>query len=237
MAGTDREDGLNDESWSFDDSDGESDTIDGLDVDDAEQAAQAGAADVEDDQGSGGGLLSRFRGGGEAAVDEADQEAVDEDGGGLLASVRERFQDDDEPGEPTRAELVDGANVLFIDPAAKRKSLYEYDLVLITAPAYPEPIVLKNDVPIEIPEGSLLGVVDDDDQLRREAAAREGEHPRPAGAGRRGRPGLPRARSRGGRREDDSAAGRPGRGLLPARPQRLRGVVGVSGRWFFGSRF
>ena len=155
MAGTDREDGLNDESWSFDDSDGESDTIDGLDVDDAEQAAQAGAADVEDDQDSGGGLLSRLRGGGEADVDEADQEDVDEDGGGLLASVRERFEDD-EPGEPTRAELVDGANVLFIDPAAKRKSLYEYDLVLITAPAYPEPIVLKNDVPIEIPEGSVL---------------------------------------------------------------------------------
>lgn len=155
MAGTDREDGLNDESYSFDDSDGESDTIDALDVGDAEQAAQAGAADVEDDQGSGGGLLSRFRGGGEADVDEADQEDVDEDGGGLLASVRERFEDD-EPGEPTRAELVDGANVLFIDAAANRKSLYEYDLVLITAPAYPEPIVLKNDVPIEIPEGSVL---------------------------------------------------------------------------------
>ena len=158
MAGTDREDGLDDESWSFDDSDGESDTIDTLDVDDAGQAAQAdaGDVDVEADQGSGGRLLSRFRGGGEAAVDEADQEAVDEEGGGLLASVRDRFQDDDEPSEPTRAELVDGANVLFIDAAANRKSLYEYDLVLITAPAYPEPIVLKNDVPIEIPEGSVL---------------------------------------------------------------------------------
>ena len=155
MAGTDREDGLNDESWSFDDSDGESDTIDGLDVDDAEQAAQAGAADVEDDQGSGGGLLSWFSWKPPADADKPDQEKASKDSGGILASVRERFEDD-KPGEPTRAELVDGANVLFIDPAAKRKSLYEYDLVLITAPAYPEPIVLKNDVPIEIPEGSVL---------------------------------------------------------------------------------
>jgi hypothetical protein len=158
MAGTERDGPFDDDAGAFDDSDGESDTIDTLDVDDAGQAAQAdaGDVDVEDDQGSGGGLLSRFRGGGEADVDEADQEDVDEDGGGLLASVRERFQDDEEPGEPTRAELVDGAQVLFIDAAAKRKSLYEYDLVLITAPAYPEPIVLKNDVPIEIPEGSVL---------------------------------------------------------------------------------
>jgi hypothetical protein len=45
---------------------------------------------------------------------------------------------------------------MFIDPAAKSKSLYEFDLALITAPQYPEPAILKNDVPIEIPAGSVL---------------------------------------------------------------------------------
>jgi hypothetical protein len=130
MAGTER-DGPTDDAGELADLGVESDSIDDLDLDDAGQAAQAsaGEADVEDDQSSGGGLLSRLRG---------------------------AFGDDDEDSGPTRAELVDGANVLFIDPAANRKSLYEYDLVLITAPAYPEPIVLKNDVPIEIPEGSVL---------------------------------------------------------------------------------
>lgn len=158
MSGTERDGPTDDDAGELADLGVESDSIDDLDLGDAGQAAQAdaGDVDVEDDQGSGGGLLSRLRGGGEADVDEADQEDVDEDGGGLLASVRDRFQDDEGPAEPTRAELVDGANVLFIDAAANRKSLYEYDLVLITAPAYPEPIVLKNDVPIEIPEGSVL---------------------------------------------------------------------------------
>lgn len=85
--------------------------------------------------------------------DSIDQEA-DDSGGGILSSIRERLGGEEEP--PVQAELVDGATVLFIDPAAKSKSLYEYDLVLITAPQYPEPIVLKNDAPIEIPEGSVL---------------------------------------------------------------------------------
>jgi len=46
--------------------------------------------------------------------------------------------------------------VLFIDPAAKRKSLYEFDHVPVTAPQYPDPIVLKASAPMEIPEGSVL---------------------------------------------------------------------------------
>jgi hypothetical protein len=146
---------MSSESHTIDGSGGKTDTIDAVDTDNAGQAAQADTADVGDDQGSGGGLLSRFRGSGEDDVDEADQEGVDENSSGLLANIRERFQDDGAE-EPTRAELVDGANVLFVDAAANKKSLAEYDLVLITAPAYPKPLVLKNDVPIKIPEGSVL---------------------------------------------------------------------------------
>lgn len=137
MAGTERDGPTDDDSGLFDSSDAEPDSID----DDAKRKGHLAS------------LSAKFGRGGDEPDVEAD---VDEGaGGGLLASVRGRLQDI-EPGEPTRAELVDGANVLFIDPAAKRKSLYEYDLVLITAPQYPEPIVLKNDAPIEIPEGSVL---------------------------------------------------------------------------------
>lgn len=162
MAGTERDGPTDDDAGAFDETGGESDTIDGvdaLDVGDAGQAAQAGSADVEADQetdeDSGGGLLSRIRGGGETEAEADVQEDVDEDGAGVLDRVRGALGGDEDSG-PSRAQLVDGANVLFVDPAAKSKSLYEYDLTLITAPQYPEPIVLKNDVPIEIPEGSVL---------------------------------------------------------------------------------
>jgi hypothetical protein len=158
MPGTERDGPTGDDAGELADLGIESDSIDDPDLDDAGQAAQADAGDVDVDQSSGDGLLSRLRGGGadqEADVDKGLQEDGD-DGAGVLDRVREALGGDGEDSGPARAELVDGARVLFIDPAAKRKSLYEYDLVLITARAYPEPIVLKNDVPIEIPEGSAL---------------------------------------------------------------------------------
>ena len=113
-------------------------------------------ADRIDDGEEGDGILASVKasfGGGEADVEDVQEDG--DGGGGLLGRVRDAVQDDEHTG-PSRAELVDGANVLFIDPAAKSKALYEYDLVLITAPQYPEPVVLKNDTPIEVPKGSVL---------------------------------------------------------------------------------
>lgn len=62
--------------------------------------------------------------------------------------------------ETVMAELVDGSEVLFVDPQARRKSLYEYDLVVLDAPQYPEPAILKNDREVEIPDGSILSMVE-----------------------------------------------------------------------------
>lgn len=99
------------------------------------------------------GVRERFSRGDDAEVDE-----TNEGSSGLLSRLSDAVGDEseDEGAEPTRAELVDGANVLFIDPAAASKSLSEFRLVLITAPQYPEPIVLKNDSQLHIPEGSVL---------------------------------------------------------------------------------
>lgn len=135
MAGTEREGSKEGGTGAFDTSGEESDDID--------QNA--------DDDGLLAGVREKFSRGAEADGDDD----VDEDSGGLLERLASAVGDDENTG-PSRAELVDGANVLFIDPAAKSKALYEYDLVLITAPQYPEPVVLKNDAPIEVPKGSVL---------------------------------------------------------------------------------
>jgi len=55
-----------------------------------------------------------------------------------------------------RAELVDGAEVLFIDSRAKAKELHEYDLAVLTADEYPKPAIIRCSAPIEIPEGASL---------------------------------------------------------------------------------
>lgn len=75
-----------------------------------------------------------------------------------MASIQIGEADDQPEGsvEPRRAELVDGANVLFVDVEARSKPIYQYDLAVITGSQYPDPIVLKNDAPIEIPEGAAL---------------------------------------------------------------------------------
>lgn len=84
-------------------------------------------------------------------------------GGGRLSVVKEKLsgtdpasEEEEEQTGPMMAELVDGAEVLFIDEAAGRKNLYEFDLVLLTAPAYPEPAVIKCNTSFEVPEGSVL---------------------------------------------------------------------------------
>lgn len=66
----------------------------------------------------------------------------------------------EEDDEPVLAELVDGVNVYFIDKQGRRKSLYEYDLVVLDAPQYPEPAILKADRDVEIPKGSILSAAD-----------------------------------------------------------------------------
>lgn len=81
-------------------------------------------------QGGGSGLLARLA----AAVGRADK---------------------GNPG-PKRAELVDGAEVYFIDEAASQKSLYEYDLVLMRAEQYPGPVVLKSHATRVIEKGTVL---------------------------------------------------------------------------------
>jgi len=55
-----------------------------------------------------------------------------------------------------RAELVDGAEVNFIDRRAKTKPLEEHELVIVTADEYPAPGILRCRVQLEIPEGSAL---------------------------------------------------------------------------------
>jgi len=162
MAGTERDDSPGDDAPVSPDSGAKTDSI-GDEEDEKRRGHLAslsarvlGENDGNDEEWSG--VLSRFRGDAEDSAEASDEDDADDDEtpdvGDLLAIVRERFQDEDTG--PSKAELVDGATVLFIDSAAKRKPLYEYDLVLITAPSYPEPVVLKNDVPIEIPEGSVL---------------------------------------------------------------------------------
>lgn len=76
---------------------------------------------------------------------------------GMMLVDRERA-DEDLP--PVKAELVDGATVYFIDPAARRKDLNEYDLVLLDSSQYPEPAVLKNDREVEIAAGTTLCAAD-----------------------------------------------------------------------------
>ena len=117
--------------------------------------------------------------------------------------------------------------MLFIDPVAKRKSLYEFDHVPVTAPQYPDPIVLKASAPMEIPEGSVLCSAAEATmiQFRDKRVIGAGEHPRPAGPGRRGLAGVPRGRPRGGAREDGPAARRPEQGVLQPRPKRRCGLV------------
>jgi hypothetical protein len=150
MAGTEADGPMDDDfADPLDDVDGEPDSIDDLD-------------DVEDETNEGflAGLSSTLLGDRDDGDDQDDEEAapeqdadVDEDGPSLTERL---FGGDEEETSPMYAELVDGANVYFIDSAARSKELYEYDLVVITAPQYPEPIILKNDQPIEIPEGSTL---------------------------------------------------------------------------------
>lgn len=99
----------------------------------------------------------------ESYVSASSSNDGDETGGGRLAAVKEKLsksdsanEDEEEDRGPMMAELVDGAEVLFIDEAAGRKNLYEFDLVLLTAPAYPEPAVIKCNTSFEVPEGSVL---------------------------------------------------------------------------------
>jgi hypothetical protein len=147
MAGTERDGPTDGDVGSLDDSDAEPDSID--DEEDggllAGVASALGRGDRDDEAKT------------EADVEDEGPKLTEkflEDARELQEAIGERL-DDEETG-PVRAELVDGAQVLFIDPAARSKALYEYDLVLITAPQYPEPVVLKNDVPIEVPEGVVL---------------------------------------------------------------------------------
>lgn len=79
---------------------------------------------------------------------------------GRLSAIREQlaaiFERDQEPEPTPRAELVDGAEILFIDAAAGVKSAGDFDLTLITAPQYPEPAVLRCSSTVTIEEGSIL---------------------------------------------------------------------------------
>jgi|GEM_PF-3542997 len=87
----------------------------------------------------------------EEPPDEPDAE-TDADDGGLLARIRAWFDDDGLPD----ATLVDGAEAMFIDPAAAERSLGEYRLVVLTADAYPEPALLRARSHVSIAEGSCL---------------------------------------------------------------------------------
>lgn len=58
--------------------------------------------------------------------------------------------------ETIEAELVDGAEVLFVDRQAKTKDAHEFDLVVLDAPEYPEPAIVRCTEPTEIPEGAGL---------------------------------------------------------------------------------
>jgi len=110
-------------------------------------------------------------------ADDEEQDDIDQNSGNALDGLRSQLtrenlmqsveklrsrkdgedtDEDEKITEPSQAELVDGAQVLFIDPAAGSKNYADYDLVLITSSQYPEPIVLKNDTPVEVPEGTVL---------------------------------------------------------------------------------
>jgi len=123
----------------------EPDSIDDFDL------AEIDVDEPDDGEGFLSGLLGR---GGDADQDDLDEDGDDvEDGPGLLERLR---GEDEGPTEPRRAQLVDGATALFIDPEARSKALGEYGLVVLDAAAYEEPVILKNDVPVEIPAGATL---------------------------------------------------------------------------------
>lgn len=95
----------------------------------------------------------------ESGADNSVQES------GLVTGVVERVQellgddrDDDRDGAgagPTQAELVDGAELLFVDPAGRSRDLREFSLVMLTAAQYPEPAIVRS-LGIEIPDGSMI---------------------------------------------------------------------------------
>lgn len=105
----------------------------------------------EDDYGRVLGTVNRI---GEFGVG-----AVSKVGDPIVERVAARYDTEAEP--PVLAELVDGSEVLFIDRMARRKSLYEYDLVVLVSPQYPEPAIIKNDEPIEVAKGSVLCPADE----------------------------------------------------------------------------
>jgi len=64
--------------------------------------------------------------------------------------------DSEASDEPRRADLVDGAEIGFIDPRAKARPLEDYGLVILMADVYPEPAILRCQEPFEIEAGSAL---------------------------------------------------------------------------------
>lgn len=83
---------------------------------------------------------------------DTDDETETSTGRNWLGPLAGLFEDDPLP----RADLLDGTEALFVDPAATQRHLRDYQLVAFVHDDLPAPAVLANDATLEIDDEAAL---------------------------------------------------------------------------------